>query len=412
MKNILVERFNFIRITSLASRPQPNSHHMEFNPVHELLQQVQHGDLALANRRLLDLCFDTSNPSLIRQSIEISKALRKQLNEGDKEAASQFLDSEIKRLGDQILEAERAELHQELLLEVDNVSKQYAKGSFRLQPISLSVHRGEIIGIVGENGNGKTTMLRCLAAQLELSGGNIQFTQLPDADLYAIRNYVAFIPQRIPRWYGVLQDNLHFSASLAGLHGEENELAVEFMLERLGLGEHADKTWDQISSGYRTRFELARVLLAKPGLLILDEPLANLDINAQQTILNDLRMMARSRRRPMGIVLSSQQLHEVEHVADRMVLIRNGSGSVSGTRQTEVSDNACVVEIETKASREKLLAAMQGALVQLHFNGGFYTVETHEINAQELIKRLVSADVPISYYRDISLSTKRFFTQK
>ncbi len=385
---------------------------MELNPVHELLQQVQHGDLALANRRLLDLCFDTNNSELIRQAIQISKSLRKYLHEGNKEDAAMLLDTEIKRLGDQILEAERAELRHELLIEANNIAKQYAQGNFRLQPISLSVHRGEIIGIVGENGNGKTTMLRCLAGQLELSGGSLQYKQIPEADLYAIRNYVAFIPQRIPRWYGVLQDNLHFSASLAGLHGEENELAVEFMLERLGLGEHANKTWEQISSGYRTRFELARVLLAKPGLLILDEPLANLDINAQQTILNDLRMMARSRRRPMGIVLSSQQLHEVEHVADRMVLIRNGSGSISGVRQTVENENTCVVELETTASRETLISAMLGAEVQLHFNGGFYTLETKDIDAQELVKRLVSGKVPLSYYRDISNSTKRFFTQK
>ena len=385
---------------------------MELNPVHELLQQVQHGDLALANRRLLDLCFDTNNSELIRQAIQISKSLRKYLHEGKKEDAAMLLDTEIKRLGDQILEAERAELRHELLIEANNIAKQYAQGNFRLQPISLSVHRGEIIGIVGENGNGKTTMLRCLAGQLELSGGSLQYKQIPEADLYAIRNYVAFIPQRIPRWYGVLQDNLHFSASLAGLHGEENELAVEFMLERLGLGEHANKTWEQISSGYRTRFELARVLLAKPGLLILDEPLANLDINAQQTILNDLRMMARSRRRPMGIVLSSQQLHEVEHVADRMVLIRNGSGSITGVRQTMENENTCVVELETTASREALIAAMLGAEVQLHFNGGFYTLETQDIDAQELVKRLVSGNVPLSYYRDISHSTKRFFTQK
>ena len=385
---------------------------MELNPVHELLQQVQHGDLALANRRLLDLCFDTNNSELIRQAIQISKSLRKYLHDGKKEDAAMLLDTEIKRLGDQILEAERAELRHELLIEANNIAKQYAQGNFRLQPISLSVHRGEIIGIVGENGNGKTTMLRCLAGQLELSGGSLQYKQIPEADLYAIRNYVAFIPQRIPRWYGVLQDNLHFSASLAGLHGEENELAVEFMLERLGLGEHANKTWEQISSGYRTRFELARVLLAKPGLLILDEPLANLDINAQQTILNDLRMMARSRRRPMGIVLSSQQLHEVEHVADRMVLIRNGSGSITGVRQTMENENTCVVELETTASREMLIAAMMGAEVQLHFNGGFYTLETKDIDAQELVKRLVSGSVPLSYYRDISNSTKRFFTQK
>ena len=174
---------------------------MELNPVHELLQQVQHGDLALANRRLLDLCFDTNNSELIRQAIQISKSLRKYLHEGKKEDAAMLLHTEINRLGDQILEAERAELRHELLIEANNIAKQYAQGNFRLQPISLSVHRGEIIGIVGENGNGKTTMLRCLAGQLELSGGSLQYKQIPEADLYAIRNYVAFIPQRISRWY-------------------------------------------------------------------------------------------------------------------------------------------------------------------------------------------------------------------
>ncbi len=89
---------------------------MELNPIHELLQQVQHGDLALANRRLLDLCFDTNNPDLIQQAIEISKSLRKNLHEGKKEEAAALLDTEIKRLGDRIREAERAELNFELLL--------------------------------------------------------------------------------------------------------------------------------------------------------------------------------------------------------------------------------------------------------------------------------------------------------
>src|SRR5690606_22151851 len=123
-----------------------------------------------------------------------------------------------------------------------------------------------------------------------------------------------FIPQRIPKWYGLLKDNLHFSAAIAGLTGAENELMVDFMLERLNLTQYALLTWEQISSGYRTRFELARILLQKPQLLILDEPLANLDINAQQTILNDLRFITKSAYNPMGILLSSQQLHEVEKV--------------------------------------------------------------------------------------------------
>src|SRR4030095_7378138 len=116
---------------------------------------------------------------------------------------------------------------------------------------------------------------------------------------YAIRNHIAFIPQRIPRWYGQLRDNLHFSASITGLTGEQNMLMVDFMLERFNLSSFSHLNWNQISSGYRTRFEIARILLQRPRLLILDEPLANLDINAQQTILTDLKYMAKSVYNPM-----------------------------------------------------------------------------------------------------------------
>ena len=143
--------------------------------------------------------------------------------------------------------------------------------------------------------------------------------QKPDS--YAIKNHIAFIPQRIPKWYGLLKDNLHFSASIAGIYGAKNNLMVNFMLERLNLSSYAHLTWNQISSGYRTRFEIARILLQKPRLLILDEPLANLDINAQQTILTDLIFMAKGAHNPMGIILSSQQLHEVEKVADTVIFI-------------------------------------------------------------------------------------------
>ena len=205
---------------------------------------------------------------------------------------------------------------------------------------------GDILGVVGENGNGKTTLLRCLAGQLALDSGSVHHTQIKEPGYYAIKHQVAFIPQRIPRWYGLLKDNLHFSAAIADVHDEENDLMVDFMLERLGLGSYANYTWNQISSGYRTRFEIARVLLQKPSLLILDEPLANLDINAQQTILTDLRFMAKSIKHPMGVVLSSQQLHEVEKIADNVLFIKRGS-CMFQTKERTGTTRSYILELET-----------------------------------------------------------------
>ncbi|HKC37303.1 MAG TPA: ABC transporter ATP-binding protein, partial [Chitinophagaceae bacterium] len=259
-----------------------------------------------------------------------------------------------------------------------------------------------------ENGNGKTTLLRCLAGQLAIDTGSVHHTQVKEPGYFAIKHQVAFIPQRIPRWYGFLKDNLHFSAAIAGVQAEENDLMVDFMLERLGLGAYANYTWNQISSGFRTRFEIARVLLQKPSLLILDEPLANLDINAQQTILTDLRLMAKSIRHPMGVVLSSQQLHEVEKIADNVLFIKRGSCMFQTNEKTEAV-KSYILELETVAGRDDLIRVFGGNEVNIQFNGGFYRITSTSYSAQEMLNKLVSSQVSITYFRDITYSTKRFF---
>jgi ABC-2 type transport system ATP-binding protein len=231
---------------------------------------------------------------------------------------------------------------------------------------------------------------------------------LQQPDYYAIKNHIAFIPQRIPKWYGMLQDNLHFSAALNGVIGQKNNLMVRFMLERLGLTNFAHLNWNQISSGYRTRFELARILLQKPRLLILDEPLANLDINAQQTILTDLIFMAKGLHNPMGIILSSQQLHEVEKVADTVLFIKQGQCLYSSDdKATQITSTA--IEFETMASREKIMAIFNADEIELQYNGGFYTLISTIHTPQTIINKMIIAGLPITYFRDITYSTKRFF---
>jgi ABC-2 type transport system ATP-binding protein len=369
----------------------------------EIQSYLQHNDYSLAVRRILDASLDTADISLLKESITVSQAYRQYKKTA---LPPEFFEAANKLL-DKIGKATAKYTWQTTpLVTAREISKTYSSGNFSLQPISIQINTGDVLGVVGENGNGKTTLLRCMAGQLALDSGNLHFAQLQQPDHYDIKHHLAFIPQRIPRWYGLLKDNLHFSAAISGVKDEENKVMVDFMLERLDLTPYAHLTWNQISSGYRTRFEIARILLQKPKLLVLDEPLANLDINAQQSILTDLRFMAKSVHNPMGILLSSQQLHEVEKIADTVLLIKNGS-CVFRTGDQEKSDNSCVIELETDTSRETLLHVLdnQGAL---HYNGGFYTVISKELSAQDILARLVNGHVSITYFRDITFSTKRF----
>jgi ABC-2 type transport system ATP-binding protein len=369
----------------------------------EIQSYLLHNDHSLAVRRILDASLDTANMALLKEAIQVSQQYRQ-----NKEARlpATFFES-AQALLDKINHlSEKFTWQTTSLVTAREISKTYRAGNFSLHPISVQINTGDVLGIVGENGNGKTTLLRCMAGQLALDSGELDFAQLHHPDHYDIKHHLAFIPQRIPRWYGLLKDNLHFSAALSGVKDEENNVMVNFMLERLDLTPYAHLTWSQISSGYRTRFEIARILLQKPRLLILDEPLANLDINAQQSILTDLRFMAKSVHNPMGILLSSQQLHEVEKIADTVLLIKNGS-CLFRTGEQEKTDNGFVVELETTVNRETLLdlLADQGAL---QYNGGFYTITSSTLTAQDILLKLVNGNIPITYFRDITHSTKRF----
>jgi ABC-2 type transport system ATP-binding protein len=105
---------------------------------------------------------------------------------------------------------------------------------------------------------------------------------------------------------------------------------LDQLLKRYGLDKFRDQTWDEISGGYKTRFEIVRALVSDPDILILDEPLAYLDIISQQTVLRQLRQLARSKRRPIAIVITSQQLYEIEAIADRLLVLQGGIKLFSG----------------------------------------------------------------------------------
>lgn len=351
------------------------------------------------------MCLDSGNSTLLREAIALSRMYRTHTAVTTGEAIP-GLYTEAMSLLQKLETADNAVYARRPLLSAGNISKTYPRSRFSLQPLSLDIHTGDILGVVGENGHGKTTLLRSLAGQLAIDEGKLYYPQLHQPDHYAIKHHIAFIPQRIPRWYGQLKDNLHFSAAIAGVTGVQNRLMVDFMLERLNLTDYAMLNWNEISSGYRTRFEIARILLQRPSLLILDEPLANLDINAQQTILTDLRYMAKSAYQPMGVILSSQQLHEVEKVADTVLLIKKG---VCLFRTGETATTGYALEIETASGRDELLQVLNDEHITIQYNGGFYTITSMSLTTGEILARLVNAKIAISYFRDITLSTKRFF---
>ncbi len=290
--------------------------------------------------------------------------------------------------------------------------------NFSLSLSELCLKYGEITSLIGENGNGKTTLLKIIAGELKETEGDLKYPALSKEkskikDYYGIKQQIAYIPQELPRWSGLLVDNLHFSAAIHGIKGDQNEFEVDYVISRLGLDTHRNSTWDEISGGFKMRFALARALVWNPKILILDEPLANLDINTQMTFLEDLRDIADSIENRKSIILSSQHLHEVETITDNVIFLKKGSVLYNGDLREFGEDRTeNSFEISCDLSKGELMALLESVnytqiSTALH---NHYIIDTSRtVSGNELLKVFSEQNVEIFYFRDISKSTRRLF---
>jgi ABC-type multidrug transport system ATPase subunit len=220
------------------------------------------------------------------------------------------------------------------LITAQELAKSYKRTNFSLHGISLELNRGEILGIVGVNASGKTTLLRMLLGEIKQAKGLLAFPSFCDDPLKPnwvhIKRRMGYVSQSLPRWPGRVFDNLRYIASIYGHKEADIDVYLDLLLQQYGLDKFKDAAWDEISGGYKTRFEIVRALLSRPDILFLDEPLAYLDIISQQTVLRQLKQLARNQEYPIGVIVTSQQLYEIESIADRLLVLDGGHTLFSG----------------------------------------------------------------------------------
>lgn len=372
----------------------------QYNEVKVLLE---FNDFNQTIKRVIDFTLDTENIDFYKKTNVFLDWY--DLNETKTEEKKEKLTVLLNELNS-FLSSKECHNHQ-TIISVKSLVKEY-NSSFKLGPIDLDIKTGEIIGLVGENGNGKTTLLRSLCGELHPSSGNITYHFQHDG-LYDLRTKLVYIPQRTDTWRGSMYENLEFTASCYGYLPEENNLVVDLVITRLGLRKFRNHFWNNLSSGYKMRFELARMLLRKPKILLIDEPLANLDILAQQTILDDFRNIANSAFRPIAIVLSSQQLYEVEKTSNQVVFLKQGSQKNLNTENDATKH--CIIEFESELNLSELKQAFLSIeIISLEQNGGTFIATFPEgIEMNDFLKVVINQSIPISYLRNISNSTRRFF---
>jgi zinc/manganese transport system ATP-binding protein len=210
-----------------------------------------------------------------------------------------------------------------------------------LSDVTFSLRRGEFTGIIGPNGAGKTTLLRVILGLLEPSGGRV----LIDGEPVHSKNKAAigYVPQKL-----VIDPDMPLRARdvvALGIDGHRLGFAfpsrqrrelIEATLHDVGAARYADARVGELSGGEQQRVLIAHALISGPKLLLLDEPLANLDIKSEQAIVAVLGRLAREQK--IAVLLSAHDMNPLLGVMDRIVYVAGGRVATGPTDEVVTSE--------------------------------------------------------------------------
>ncbi|HEY8312217.1 MAG TPA: ABC transporter ATP-binding protein [Gemmatimonadaceae bacterium] len=210
--------------------------------------------------------------------------------------------------------------------------RKYYGSTQALEDLSLTVEAGEIVGLLGPNGAGKTTTFTMILGVLSPSSGTIA---IDGVDLAATRS-AALSRTNFAAVYAQLPGNLTVVQNLrvCGLLYEVQNLDARIgeLLDEFDLERFRDTKCGVLSSGEQTRVGLAKALINRPKLLLLDEPTASLDPASAQLVRERIRAYARSKQG--GVLWTSHNMHEVAAVCDRVIFLSHGASLLEGDPKT------------------------------------------------------------------------------
>lgn len=205
---------------------------------------------------------------------------------------------------------------EEWICTVNDLGFHYKRGGRAvLKGLSLSLHKGEILGIRGENGAGKSTLLKAIAGILPFDEGEVFIPK-------EIKNNLSYLPQDLSLYESLSAlENLCFYGKILGLPAKVIFTRAHWLLKELGLEDKERERISALSGGMKRRVHLASALMKRPDILLLDEPTVGCDNESYEKILALLRKM---KAQGTAMLLISHGRGELEEMADRIVYLEEG----------------------------------------------------------------------------------------
>ncbi len=279
-------------------------------------------------------------------------------------------------------------------LKVESLKKNY--GSLEaVKGVTFTVESGEIFGLLGPNGAGKSTTINMIAGVTRISSGKVEvFGHDNQTDFVTTRRLTGVMHQEIVvDTFFTIDDALKIHSGYYGV-ADDKKWRLE-LIDRLALGPHLKKPMNRLSGGMKRRFMVAKALIHKPRLLILDEPTAGVDVELRKTLWDFVREM--NERDGVTVMLTTHYLEEAEEMCGRVAIMNQGNiVALDRTRdlQNKLDDRKLVVYLERGISSVPGNLAAYGG--EIRDNGSTLSLTlTKETPTGKVLAELSSAQLPI-----------------
>jgi len=281
-------------------------------------------------------------------------------------------------------------------VEVSHIAKSFGK-TLAVEDVSFTVHQGEIFGLLGPNGAGKTTTIRVMLDIFKPEQGEVSI--LGGEMTEDKKERIGYMPEERGLYQDIsLERCLIYLATLKGLSTSEARSRLDAYLERFDLAEHRTKKVKELSKGMQQKAQIINTVLHQPELIIIDEPFTALDpINTQlvKDVMDELRQQGAT------IIMSTHQMHQVEELSDRILLIDHGRDVLYGDLEEirrRYAGNAVLVRADQP------LPELAGVLDSARHNRATRLTLAHGTNPQDVLSQLVEHGISLEKY-EIAIPT-------
>ena len=244
------------------------------------------------------------------------------------------------------------------MIQVEALTRIYGDLS-AVDQVAFDIDQGEIVGLLGHNGAGKTTIMKMLTGYLEPTSGVIRIDGLDiSTHREEIQQRIGYLPENDPLYPEMtVIDYLDYAASLYGVAASDRDKRIRAAIEKTELTTKAMDVIGTLSRGFRQRVGVAQAILHHPRLLILDEPTNGLDPTQVQHMRDLIRTLAGN----ATIIISTHILQEVQAICDRVIIVRNGKKALDATMDDLRASKRLLVSVDADSEQAlKLFKSVNG----------------------------------------------------